>query len=77
VEIEVGEQTVFPGAELVDIQDAFQPLDHPFYAWLDRYQATGCRGLKVHPGRGRKPAFSPSARDGGSGPRRVATPWPA
>ncbi|HOW75479.1 MAG TPA: helix-turn-helix domain-containing protein [Candidatus Competibacteraceae bacterium] len=46
------------------------------YAWLDRYQATGGAGLKVHPGRGRKPAFSPSAFDGG-GPHRMAIPLPA
>jgi hypothetical protein len=47
------------------------------YAWLDRYQATGGASLKVHPGRGRKPAFSPSARDGGGGPHRIAAPLPA
>jgi hypothetical protein len=47
------------------------------YAWLDRYQAAGCEGMKVHPGRGRKPAFSPSARDGGGGPHGTATPLPA
>ncbi len=33
------------------------------YAWLDRFQAAGIDGLTVRPGRGRKPAFSPSARD--------------
>jgi len=47
------------------------------YAWLDRYQATGGAGLKVHPGRGRKPAFSPGTLDSGGGPYRVATPLPA
>ena len=47
------------------------------YAWLDRYQATGGAGRAVHPGRGRKPAFSPGAYDRGGGPYRVATPWPA
>lgn len=31
------------------------------YAWLDRYQAEGVKGLVNRPGRGRKPAFSPSA----------------
>lgn len=31
------------------------------YEWLDRYQVEGIAGLKVRPGRGRKPAFSPSA----------------
>ena len=47
------------------------------YAWLNRYQATGRAGMKVHPGRGRKPAFSPGACDGRGGPHRVATPLPA
>jgi hypothetical protein len=47
------------------------------YAWLDRYQATGGAGIQVLPGRGRKPAFSPSAFDGGGGPHRIATPLPA
>jgi hypothetical protein len=30
------------------------------YRWVARYQAHGLRGLEVKPGRGRKPAFSPS-----------------
>lgn len=29
------------------------------YSWLDRYQAEGVAGLRIRPGRGRKPAFSP------------------
>ena len=29
-------------------------------SWLDRYQAHGLAGLLITPGRGRKPAFSPS-----------------
>lgn len=29
--------------------------------WLDRYEAEGLAGLRVRPGTGRKPAFSPSA----------------
>jgi hypothetical protein len=63
---------------LVARQGLLRPRDpDTVYAWLDRYQATGSAGLKVHPGRGRKPAFSPSACDGGGGPRRVATPLPA
>lgn len=45
------------------------------YDWLDRYQAAGTAGLRVRPGRGRKPAFSPS------GPcrraHRPAAPVPA
>ncbi len=31
------------------------------YTWLHRYQAEGLTGLRIKPGRGRKPAFSPSA----------------
>ena len=31
------------------------------YDWVRRYQAEGVEGLKVRPGRGQKPAFSPSA----------------
>lgn len=31
------------------------------YAWLNRYEAEGVAGLEVKPGRGRTPAFSPSA----------------
>lgn len=34
------------------------------YAWLDRWQAHGFDGLPIRDGRGRKPAFSPSAADG-------------
>jgi len=30
------------------------------YCWLDRYEREGLEGLKIKPGRGRKPAFSPS-----------------
>jgi hypothetical protein len=39
------------------------------YAWLDRYAADGIAGLRVRPGRGRKPAFSPSPSDGRGGQR--------
>lgn len=28
--------------------------------WVERYQKDGIEGLKIKPGRGRKPAFSPS-----------------
>lgn len=31
------------------------------YQWLDRFQQEGVAGLIIRPGRGRKPAFSPSA----------------
>ena len=64
-------------AALVARQGLLRPREpDTVYAWLDRYPATGGAGLKVHPGRGRQPAFSPRARDGG-GWRRVATPLPA
>lgn len=33
-------------------------------AWMRRYLAEGLAGLQIKPGRGRKPAFSPSAPDG-------------
>jgi hypothetical protein len=46
------------------------------YAWLDRYQATGGAGMKVYPGRGRKPAFSPSAFNRSHSAQRIATPLP-
>ena len=29
------------------------------YDWVRRYRAAGVAGLRVQPGRGRKPAFSP------------------
>jgi transposase len=31
------------------------------YSWIDAYQADGVAGLQIKQGRGRKPAFSPSA----------------
>ena len=39
------------------------------YHWLDRFEQHGLAGLSIQPGRGRKPAFSPSARParGGEG----------
>ena len=47
-------------AALVARQGLLRPRDpDTVYAWLDRYQAAGWEGLKVYPGRGRKPAFSP------------------
>ncbi len=30
------------------------------YAWVKRFRAEGVAGLTIKPGRGRKPAFSPS-----------------
>ena len=38
------------------------------YEWVKRHQAQGIAGLKIRPGRGRKPAFSPSVRRQGDGP---------
>jgi len=35
--------------------------------WIRRYQAEGIAGLRIRPGRGRKPAFSPSDRAAGHG----------
>jgi transposase len=32
------------------------------YLWMNRYEAEGLGGLLVKPGRGRKPAFSPSVQ---------------
>lgn len=32
------------------------------YSWFHSYQAEGIAGLMIKPGRGRKPAFSPSTR---------------
>jgi transposase len=32
--------------------------------WVQRYLAEGLAGLQIKPGRGRKPAFSPSAPNG-------------
>jgi hypothetical protein len=41
------------------------------YRWLARFRAEGAAGLTIRPGRGRKPAFSPSPPDrrGGAGGR--------
>jgi hypothetical protein len=42
------------------------------YDWIHRYQDGGAPGLVIRPGRGRKPAFSPSAPDHRRRPRRPA-----
>lgn len=47
------------------------------YSWLDRYQALGLAGLYIRPGRGRKPAFSPSAPDRPQRSPGVAAPHSA
>jgi len=39
------------------------------YSWVHGYQAEGLAGLMIKPGRGRKPAFSPSAGNGRGCPR--------
>jgi hypothetical protein len=44
--------------------------------WVHRYEVEGLAGLMVKPGRGRKPAFSPSVRGGrprASAKRRAKT----
>lgn len=41
-------------------------------AWLDRFQDKGLAGLKIHKGRGRKPAFSPLGIEPHTGPHRPA-----
>jgi Winged helix-turn helix len=51
------------------------------YAWVRRFRKEGMAGLAVRPGRGRKPAFSPSLpggerRPGGAAARRAAGPAP-
>lgn len=35
------------------------------HGWIEQYLAKGLAGLVVKPGSGRKPKFSPSARDAG------------
>ena len=44
------------------------------YAWLHRYRAEGIAGLSIRAGRGRKPAFSPSASHGRGGAGGRAAP---
>lgn len=41
------------------------------YDWLNRYQQQGIEGLKIREGRGRKPAFFPSASARRSSPRAL------
>lgn len=42
---------------------AHQPKS--IYNWLNRYERDGIAGLEIGPGRGRKPAFSPSLPERG------------
>jgi len=39
--------------------------------WVTRYERDGLRSLRIRPGRGRKPAFSPLRADPGSGTGRT------
>ncbi|HUR55304.1 MAG TPA: helix-turn-helix domain-containing protein [Gemmataceae bacterium] len=39
--------------------------------WVTRYERGGIRSLRIRPGRGRTPAFSPLRADPGSGPCRT------
>jgi hypothetical protein len=59
------------GATIQDVatHGLLRPRDrHTVAAWLNRYLAGGIAALHVRPGRGRTPAFSPSA------PRRHRRP---
>ncbi len=50
----------------VAIYGLLRPRDpDSVYSWVHRYKAQGLAGLLIKPGRGRKPAFSPSAHRGG------------
>lgn len=51
-------------AAIVARERLLKPRDpDTVYSWLDRYQTEGLASLRVKPGRGRKPAFSPSASE--------------
>jgi hypothetical protein len=39
--------------------------------WVKRYKEDGLAGLTIRPGRGRKPAFSPSVQNGRGGSIRI------
>jgi transposase len=61
-------------AALLKVADGMPPLEvarhgllrprdsDTIYRWLGRYRTQGLDGLRIRTGRGRKPAFSPSAR---------------
>jgi hypothetical protein len=52
----------------VALHGLLKPRDpDTIYAWMDRWEAEGLAGMEIHPGRGRKPAFSPSAPRGRGG----------
>jgi transposase len=55
--------------KVADGQSGLQVAEHgllkrrtvdALYEWVRRFRAEGVNGLKIRPGRGRKPAFSPS-----------------
>jgi len=49
-------------ARAVAASGLFKPRGHETVAeWVHRYQQSGLAGLLIRAGRGRKPAFSPSA----------------
>ena len=49
----------------VALNGLLKPRDpDTIYAWVRRYKKEGLKGLLIKPGRGRKPAFSPSAYGG-------------
>lgn len=49
----------------VALHGLLKPRDpDTIYDWMDRFEAEGIVGLGIKPGRGRKPAFSPSVREG-------------
>lgn len=48
----------------VALHGLLKPRDpDTIYDWMDRFDAEGIAGLGIKPGRGRKPAFSPSVRE--------------
>jgi transposase len=49
----------------VALNGLLKPRDpDTIYEWVRRYKKHGLKGLLIKPGRGRKPAFSPSALGG-------------
>lgn len=49
----------------VALHGLLKPRDpDTIYEWVRRYKKEGLKGLLIKPGRGRKPAFSPSALQG-------------
>lgn len=42
------------GYDTGQLQEIFQVSNTTLYAWFDRYEAEGVKGLQIRPGRGRK-----------------------